>query len=81
MYKEVFTSDDIRFGGNGVKNERVTAKPKGVNGQKYHIAIDIPPFSTLYFYKRAGRKKDQPKEEHNETKKRNDSNVTRRRSG
>ena len=57
VYKEVFTSDDERYGGSGLKNEKVTTKSKGINGQKYHISIDIPPFSTLYFYKRANKKK------------------------
>ena len=80
VYKQVFSTDDELYGGSGLKNEKVTAKSKGINGHKYHIAIDIPPFSTLYFYKRA-KKPSQPKEAHNETEKRNDSNATRRRSG
>jgi len=57
VYKEVFSTDDVRYGGSGFKNERVNTKSKGINGQKYHISVDIPPFSTLYFYKRANKKK------------------------
>ena len=58
VYKQVFSSDDKRFGGSGLKNEKVISKLKGVNGQKYHISIDIPPFSTTYFYKRGPKKKN-----------------------
>lgn len=64
VYTEVFSSDDTSFGGNGFKNQKASSKTKGINGQKYHISIDIPPFSTLYFYKRAPKKKKQPKEAH-----------------
>ncbi len=57
IYKEVFTTDDKRYGGSGLQNGKVISKSKEFNGQKYHISIDIPPFSTLYFYKRAPRNK------------------------
>lgn len=57
VYKQVFSSDDERFGGSGLKNEKVTSKSKGINGHKYHISVDIPPFSTTYFYKRGPKKK------------------------
>lgn len=51
-YTEVFSSDDIRFGGSGIANGKVTAKSGKMHGQKYHISLSIPPFSTTYFYKK-----------------------------
>lgn len=58
VYKQVFSTDDSRYGGSGIKNEKVISKLKGINGHKYHISIDIPPFSTTYFYKRGPKKKN-----------------------
>jgi len=50
-YKEVFSTDDTRYGGNGIKNGRLYAKKGEVNGKKYYINLTVPPFSTVYFYK------------------------------
>ncbi len=58
VYKQVFSTDDEKYGGSGLKNEKVISKSKGINGHKYHISIDIPPFSTTYFYKRGPKKKN-----------------------
>lgn len=56
VYTEVFSTNDIRYGGDGKTNVKATAKAGDWGGQKYHISIDIPAFSTLYFYKRAPKK-------------------------
>ena len=62
IYTEVFSSDKTEFGGSGIENRKVTAKSGEMHGQKYHIALKLPPFSTTYYYKK--KPKDAaPKEE------------------
>ena len=56
VYNEVFSTDDKRYGGSGKTNVKTNSKSGAFNGQKYHISINIPPFATLYFYKRAPKK-------------------------
>ena len=49
-YKEVFNTDDEKYGGRGIKNKRAVRSKKGpMHGRENHISIDIPPLSTLYF--------------------------------
>lgn len=55
VYTEVFSSDAAEFGGSDIKNGKVTAKSGAMHGQKYHISLKLPPFSTLYFYKKKPR--------------------------
>ena len=57
VYTEVFSSDDESFGGSGIKNAKVTAKKGAFNGKDYHLSLTLPPFSTIYFYKRKPQKK------------------------
>ena len=57
VYTEVFSSDDETFGGSGIKNGRVSAKKGEWNGQNFHISVTVPPFSTVYFYKKKPNKK------------------------
>ena len=57
VYTEVFSSDDESFGGSGIKNAKVTAKKGVFNGKDYHLSLTLPPFSTIYFYKRKPQKK------------------------
>ena len=57
VYTEVFSSDDESFGGSGIKNGKVTAKKGDWNGQKFYISVTVPPFSTVYFYKKKPNKK------------------------
>ncbi len=62
-YTEVFSSDDVAFGGSGIKNGKVTAQKGEMHGQKYYVSLALPPFSTLYFYKKkTKRKRDGEKE-------------------
>ncbi len=51
VYTEVFSTDDVQFGGKGIKNGSVLAKKGEMHGKKQYISIKIPPLSTLYFYK------------------------------
>lgn len=47
-YTEVFNSDDVNFGGQGVLNEgKREAKRKEVDGRDYSIKIDLAPASLL----------------------------------
>ncbi len=62
VYREVFSSDEERFGGSGIKNNKVTAKKGEMHGKPYHVSLTLPPFSTIYFYKRKpNTKKDSKK--------------------
>lgn len=47
-YKEIFSSDNIEFGGNGFKNKILTCKKNKINGYNFSINIDLPPMSVLY---------------------------------
>ena len=58
-YTEVFSSDDIAFGGGGRKNGKVTAQKGEMHGQKYFVSLALPPFSTTYFYKKKIKRKSQ----------------------
>lgn len=53
VYNEVFSTDDKAFGGAGIRNEKVYSKSLKEFKQQHYISITIPPFSTLYFYKKA----------------------------
>lgn len=57
VYTEVFNTDSKDFGGEGITNGKVTAKKNKFNGQDYCVSVTIPPFSTVYFYKRKPAKK------------------------
>ncbi len=48
-YKEVFSSDETRFGGGGVKNGTVKSKKGDMHGYAQHITVTLPPLSTVYF--------------------------------
>jgi len=57
VYTEVFNTDDSAFGGEGITNGKITAKKGALNGREYYISVTLPPFSTVYFYKRKPVKK------------------------
>ena len=48
-YKEIFNSDDVKFGGSGITNKTVTAKKEPMHSEQYRISLDIPPMSVMYF--------------------------------
>jgi 1,4-alpha-glucan branching enzyme len=50
VYKEIFTTDSGDFGGSGVKNNDITAKPGKYNHYNFNISLTLPPFSTVYLY-------------------------------
>ena len=57
-YAEVFSTDREEFGGSGTPAQKLTSKPGEMHGQKQHIALTIPPFSALCFYKKAPPKRN-----------------------
>lgn len=51
-YEEILNSDLTKYGGSGVKNERLTAEPCGWHNQPYSIKLTIPPLAVLYLAKK-----------------------------
>lgn len=48
--KEVFTSDDVIFGGAGrCRAEAIMAKPEEFAGHPFRAVIDLPPLTAVYF--------------------------------
>ncbi len=48
-YKEVFSSDDVKYGGKGIHNKTLRSKKGHMHGFDNTISLTIPPMSTLYF--------------------------------
>ena len=56
-YKELINSDDVKYGGTGVKNGSVKSVKGPMHGFFQHIEVTLPPLSTIYFSVPAARKK------------------------
>ncbi len=56
-YKEIFNSDDVRYGGSGLQNPATRSKKIAMHGFDYSISIDLPASSTLYLSVPTPRKK------------------------
>ena len=48
-YEEVFTSDNVKYGGTGISNGTVTAKEEPMHGEQFRITIDVPPMAAMFF--------------------------------
>ena len=48
-YKELISSDDVKYGGSGVHNAPVRSVKGAMHGFDQHIGITLPPLSTVYF--------------------------------
>ena len=48
-YKELISSDDVKYGGSGVHNAPVRSVKGAMHGFDQHISITLPPLSTVYF--------------------------------
>ena len=59
-YTEVFSSDNKNFGGQGIENGKVTAKKGNIHGRDKFVSLTLPPFSTLYFYKKKPAERKKP---------------------
>ena len=47
-YKEIFNTDDVKYGGSGLLNEgKLTTKKGEVNGRKQYLSLTIPPFAAV----------------------------------
>lgn len=57
VYTELFSTDWEQFGGGGVKNGKVRTRAGKMHGQKQYLSLQIPAFSTMYFFKRRPRPK------------------------
>lgn len=51
-YTQIFSTNDILYGGNGIGNEVLKAKNGDYHGKKQYIELTIPAFSTVYIYKK-----------------------------
>ncbi len=56
IYEEIFSTDAVSFGGAGLENGKVRTTPGKMHGRPQHLSLTLPAFSTVYFYKKAGRK-------------------------
>ena len=57
IYTEIFTTDSKEYGGNGITNGKVKTKMGKIHGQQQYLSLNIPAFSTLYFYKKSNDNK------------------------
>ena len=47
-YKEIFNTDDVKYGGSGILNEgKLTAKKGEVNGKEQYISITVPSLAAV----------------------------------
>lgn len=51
-YKIILNSDAKKFGGSGLINRNIYSIEEDWNGFKFHIELNIPPFSTMYLTKK-----------------------------
>ncbi len=56
-YTEVFSSDKAEFGGSGIENGKVKTVKGDMHGHKQCLKLTLPPFSTIYLYKKKTVKK------------------------
>lgn len=50
VLREVLSSDDVRFGGNGLHNaDMIQSRKAPFNDLSYSASIDLPPLSAVYF--------------------------------
>ena len=64
-YKEVFTTDDKKFGGDSDGNASYTAKCEGMHGLEYSITMKIPAMSAVFLkpVNKRSPESDKPKPE------------------
>ena len=60
MYREVFTSDDLRYGGSGCTNDAVHADPIPWNGQPFSAPFTIPPLAASFICREKAVSEDIP---------------------
>lgn len=55
-YTELFSSDEIKYGGGGRLNGGGFAKLRPAQGKPFCVDAVLPPLSAVYFFKSAGIK-------------------------
>ena len=69
-YEQILNTDDKDFGGEGsVNNGKITADEYSMHGCDYSIAVDIAPFSALFFKYIPPKKKKKPAKSADNTEK------------
>jgi 1,4-alpha-glucan branching enzyme len=53
VYEEAINSDAAEFGGSGVRNEWVAARPAPRHGRPYSIRVTLPPLAVVAWRKRS----------------------------
>ena len=48
VWHEVFNTDELRWGGSGVCNAPVTARPEPSHGKDYSLTLRLPPLGTVF---------------------------------
>ena len=61
VYEEIFSSDYEKYGGSGIVNGKVKAIAGKMHGKNQYLELEIPAFSTMYFYKKASKSKSNTK--------------------
>ncbi len=61
IYEEVFSTDYEKYGGSGMVNEKVKTVSGRMHGKNQYVELNIPAFSTIYFYKKASKSKQNKK--------------------
>ncbi len=56
-YRELFNTDDTRYGGTGVHNKAVKTRKEPMHGFEQSVSLTLPPLSTMYFAVPAARAK------------------------
>ena len=57
VYEEIFSTDSKEFGGTGTVNGKIKTTSAKMHGQNQYISINIPAFSTTYYYKKCPAQK------------------------
>ena len=52
VYEEIFSTDDVRFGGSGVTNGTVKAKAVPLHGHEQSVSLTLPPLSVVFLRKK-----------------------------
>lgn len=48
VYKVLFNTDQVKYGGRTSRNKRMNSKEEPIHGRKQSIRVDVPPLSALY---------------------------------
>lgn len=56
-WKEIFNSDDTKYGGSGILNgEKISAKKEVYHGKDYSLRLTLPPLGVVVLEKATGKK-------------------------